>query len=326
MSSSNPHKIVDLGTTGLRVSNLCFGTSGIGDMPDTYGYSVDDDRAAATIGAMFAGPVNFLDTSRIYGHGKSEDRIGKVIRARGGVPEGFVISSKLDRDVTTNKFDAARARRSLEESLTALGVDSIPLVHLHDPEYSASLDEVTGQNGAIAELFKMKEEGLIQAVGLAAGRVDIMTPMLRDWDFDALITHNRFTLTNRNAEDMIDLACSKGTAVLNAAPYNGGVFAKGTANCKRYAYQPANDETLAPVRRIEAICAANHIPTGALALQFSMRDPRVTSTILGITRPERVQQTLDWANWPISDDVWEEVNALPASRDDPEASRDYKSG
>lgn len=326
MSSSTPHKIVDLGNTGLRISNLCFGTSGIGDMPDTYGYSVDDDRAAATIEAMFDGPVNFLDTARAYGHGKSEVRIGNVIRARGGLPDGFVISSKLDRDMTTGQFDADRARRSLEESLEALGVDSIPLVHLHDPEYAAWLDEVTRPDGAIAELFKMKDEGLIQAVGLAAGRVDIMTPMLRDWDFDALITHNRFTVTNRNAEDMIDLACSKGTAVLNAAPYNGGVFAKGSATYKRYAYQPADDGALAPVRRIEAICAENNIPTGALALQFSMRDPRVTSTILGITKPERVQQTLDWANWPINDDVWEEINALPVSRDDPEANRDYKSG
>jgi aryl-alcohol dehydrogenase-like predicted oxidoreductase len=46
-----------------------------------------------------------------------------------------------------------------------------------------------------------------------------MMPMLRDWDFDALITHNRFTLLNRNAEEMIDLAQSRGCAVLNAAPY-----------------------------------------------------------------------------------------------------------
>jgi D-threo-aldose 1-dehydrogenase len=325
MSSSNPHKIVDLGTTGLRVSNLCFGTSAIGDMPDTYGYGVDEERAASTIGAMLDGPVNFLDTSRAYGHGNSEARIGNVIRARGGLPDGYIISSKLDRDLNSNQFDADRARRSLDESLTALGVDSIPLLHLHDPEHAASLEDITRPDGAIAELFKMKEEGLVQAVGLAAGRVDIMTPMLRDWDFDALITHNRFTLTNRNADDMIDLAFSKGTAVLNAAPYNGGIYAKGSANYKRYAYQPADDETLASVRRIEAICAANHVPTGALALQFSIRDPRVTSTILGISKPERIQQTIDWANWPIGDDVWEEIDALPTSRDDPEANRDYKS-
>ena len=62
------------------------------------------------------GPVNFLDTSRIYGFGRSEERIGAVIRERGGPPEGFIISTKLDRDPETNRFDASQARRSLEES------------------------------------------------------------------------------------------------------------------------------------------------------------------------------------------------------------------
>ena len=126
------------------------------------------------------------------------------------MPKGAVLSTKLDRDMETNRFDAAQARRSLEASLKALGVDRVDILHLHDPEYAADLSEVTGPKGAIAELFRMKEEGLAEAVGLAAGRVDMMMPMLRDWDFDALITHNRFTLANRNAEAMIDFARAEG--------------------------------------------------------------------------------------------------------------------
>ena len=91
---------------------------------------------------------------------------------------------------------------------------------------------MSGPNGALNELFRMKEEGLVQAVGLAAGRVDIMMPMMKDWDFDAIITHNRFTLVNRNAEEMMDLAVSRGMAVLNAAPYASGVLAKGSAHAQ----------------------------------------------------------------------------------------------
>ncbi len=108
---------VKLGRTDLSVSRICFGASGLGDMPDTYGYGVDETRAKATIEAILDGPVNFLDTSRIYGFGRSEERIGAVIRERGGLPQGFVISTKLDRDPQTNRFDAAQARRSLEQSL-----------------------------------------------------------------------------------------------------------------------------------------------------------------------------------------------------------------
>jgi len=317
---------VRLGRTDIMVTPLCFGTSGLGDMPDTYGYGVDETRAKATIRAMFDGPVNFLDSSRVYGFGRSEERIGAVIRERGGLPRDFVLSTKLDRDPATNRFDAAQARRSLEQSLAALGLDRVDLLHLHDPEYAASPEAVTGPNGAIRELFRMKERGLARAVGLAAGRVDLMMALLRDYDFDALITHNRFTLANRNAEAMIDFAHKKGVAVLNAAPYAGGVLAKGSGAYARYVYQEASAEMLDPIRRIEAICAAHRVPPGAVALQFSMRDARITSTICGVSKPERVHETLDWARFPIPDAVWEELNAIGHSTVDPEATRAYVLG
>jgi D-threo-aldose 1-dehydrogenase len=317
---------VRLGRTDLEVTPICFGTSGLGDMPDTYGYRVETDRAIATMRAIFAGPVNFLDTSRLYGMGRSEERIGAAIRECGGLPSGFVISTKLDRDPETNAFDAARARRSLELSLKALGLDRVDLLHLHDPEHARLLSEATSREGALGELFRLREEGLAKAVGLAAGPVEMMTPLLRDWDFDALITHNRFTLANRNAEAMIDFARSKGIAVLNAAPYAGGVLAKGSGAYPRYVYQEASEAMLTPVRRIEAACARHGVPPGAAALQFSMRDPRVASTICGVTRPERVAQTLEWAQTPIPEALWRELADIEIARDDPEATRDYKLG
>jgi D-threo-aldose 1-dehydrogenase len=316
-----------LGRTGLTVPKIAFGTSGLGDMPDTYGYEVNEERAKATVRAVLAGPAKFIDTSRNYGFGRSEQRVGAVIRELGGWPKDAILSTKLDRDAEGgNRFDAAQARRSLEASLKALGVNRVNILHLHDPEYAADLSEVTGPKGAIAELFKMKEEGLADAVGLAAGRVDIMIPILKDWDFDVLITHNRFTLANRNAEEMMNVAQKKGIAVLNAAPYAGGVLAKGSGSYQRYVYQEASDAMLDPIRRIEAICAKFKVPPGAAALQFSMRDPRVASTICGVTKPERVLQTLEWASFPIPAAMWEELKALPFSTDDPEATRVYKLG
>jgi D-threo-aldose 1-dehydrogenase len=317
---------VKLGGTDLSVSKICFGASGLGDMPDTYGYGVDEARAKATVAAIFDGPTNFIDTSRIYGFGRSETRIGAAIRERGGLPKGFVISTKLDRDPDSGRFDASQARRSLEQSLEALGVDRIDLLHLHDPEHAASFDEISRPGGAIEELFRIKEEGLARAVGLAAGSVDVMTPLLQRFDFDALITHNRFTLVNRNAEAMMDFAHAKGVAVLNAAPYAGGVLAKGSGAYARYVYQEASSEVLEPIRRIEAICATHGVAPGAVALQFSMRDPRVTSTVCGVSKPERVSETLEWARFPIPDAVWEELQAVAYSRDDPEASRVYAAG
>jgi len=310
----------------LNVPKICFGTSSLSSMPDTYGYEVSPERAHETVRAIFDSSVNFLDTSRLYGFGRSEERIGDVIRERGGLPKNFVISTKLDRDPNTNKFDAGEARRSLEESLKALNLDRVHLLHLHDPEHARSLAEVTGKDGALPALLKMKEAGLCDAIGLAAGTLEVMMPLLKDWAFDALITHNRFTLVNRNATPMIDFAASKGIAVLNAAPYAGGVLAKGSDSFQRYVYQKATPEMLDPVKRVEAVCAEHGVPPGAVALQFSMRDPRIASTICGVSKPERVKETLAWADWKIPAALWDALKSLPFAMDDPEATREYSAG
>ncbi len=315
-----------LGNTGLAVTPLCFGATGISNMPDTYGYEVGEDQARATLQAIFDSPVNFLDTSNIYGFGRSEQRIGAAIKERGGLPDGFVLSSKVDREVDTGRFDAHRVRQSVEESLGRLGLDNIPLLHLHDPEHARDLGEITADGGALDELFRLKDEGIAQAIGLAMGSIDVMFPLLRERPFDALISHNRYTLLNRSASDMFDYARDQGIAILNAAPYAGGVLAKGSAEMPRLTYQLADDKTLAPVRAIEAVCARYDIAPGALALQFSVNDPRITSTIAGVSKPGRVDQTLQWASAEIPGAVWDEINALGYSMEDPEAHRDYQPG
>lgn len=319
-------ELAKIGRSNVAVPRIGFGATALADMPETYGYSVGEERGLDTIRAILAMPHGFLDTSRNYGLGRSESLIGKVVREQGGWPSGRILSTKLDRDMETLKFDASRARRSVEESLTALGVDSVDILHLHDPEYASDPADVTGKGGALDALMRMKEEGLTRAVGLAAGRVDVMMPILRDWDFDALITHNRYTLVNRSAEPMIALAMSRGISVFNAAPYASGVLAKGAATHRRYVYQAATDEMLAPVCRVEEVCARHGIPLGAAALQFSLSDPRIASTICGVSRPERIQQTLDWSLWPIGDHAWKDLLALPASAEDPEATRQYTPG
>lgn len=317
---------IRLGSTDLMVTPVCIGTSALGDMPDTYTYGVDEERAWSTVRAIFDGPINFLDVSRNYGLGQSEARIGDVIRERGGKPDDLVISTKLDRDMESGRFDAGQARRSLEESLAALGVDRVEILHLHDPEYAADIDEVTRSGGALDELFKMRAEGLCDHVGLAAGDVEVMTPLVRDWDFDFMISHNRFSIVNGNAEPLFDLAIERGVVVLNAAPYMGGVLAKGSDSYPRMTYMPASDQQLDPVRQLERICRDFQVPLGAAALQYSQRDPRVSATICGCSRPERIEQTIAWFEHPIPDEFWSAAAQVPRGFGDPEANREYKPG
>ena len=311
---------------GLALPALCFGTSALGSMPDTYGYEVDESRARATVNRVLDSPFPFLDTSRNYGDGESERRLGAAFAERGGLPEGAVLSTKLDRDMDSGRFDAARARESLEQSLAALGLERVDILHLHDPEHSASVTEITGKGGALPELVRMKEEGLCRAIGLAAGDVEVMMPILLDWEFDVLITHNRWTLLNRNAGQLIETALSRGIKIMNAAPYAGGMLAKGSEAHPRYVYQEPNEAVLEPVRKIERICAEHEVPIGAAALQFSLRDGRIASTVCGVTKPERVEQTLAWAEHDIPDAVWAAIGDIVPSSENPEASRVYSPG
>ena len=241
--------------SNIRISKLSFGTSALGDMPDTYGYSVDEGRARETINAIFDSECNLIDTSRNYGFGNAEKRIGQVIQERGGLPDDFVISTKLDRDMKTQKFDATRARKSIEESLDALKVDSIGLLHLHDPEHCRDITEITSQHGSLTELFKMKEEGLAETVGLAMGKTDLMLEIIKDWPFDAIINHNRFTILNRNADELYNYAYTNNISIINAAPYASGVLAKGTERSRLIAYSEATDQELEPVKELEKFAA-----------------------------------------------------------------------
>ena len=312
--------------TGLEVTELSFGTSSLGSMPDTYGYEVSEDRAQKTLNRFFQGPVNMLDTSRNYAMGESEKRIGKAIKENGGWPNGFLLSTKLDRNMDTLVLDKNRVRESLEESLKTLNVDSVDILFLHDPEYAKDINDITKKGGAMDELFKIKNEGLAKAAGVAMGKVDIMFPLLKDWDFDVIINHNRYTLLNREANEMYDYASSKNIAIFNAAPYAGGVLAKGPDNFKKITYQDATEEKLAPAREFEKVCKKHNVELGAAALQFSLRDNRITSTICGVTSVESIEKNLVWANAEISGEFWDEISKLPFSTNDPESERVFTSG
>jgi len=298
-----------LGRTGLDGTPICLGGAALGDMPDTFAYSVPEDRALATVRALFASPINFVDTASAYGDGESERRIGLAIRERGGVPAGYVVATKADRDQATGDFGAAQMRRSVERSLRLLGIDRLQLCYLHDPEYG-NVDEIVGPGGALEVLRQLTAEGVIKHLGIAGGPIDLMIRFVELGCFEAVITHNRFTLLNRAAEPLLELAQRLGLAVVNAAPYGSGMLAKGPTAYPRYMYDTASASLVERAHRMEAACSRHDVPLAAAALQFSLGDPRVTSTIVGMTRPERVDETIRLARAPIPDQLWTELATI----------------
>src|ERR671917_2373568 len=304
-----------LGLTGLSVSPICVGCAPLGNMPETFEYSVSDQRAFDTLHAVFESPLNFLDTAASYGDGESERRIGEVLEEIGGLPEDCVLATKADRDLQTGDFSGEQIRRSVERSLRLLGLDRLQLVYLHDPEYleepwSEPFEYMMAPGGPVEVLISLKDEGIIDHLGIAGGPIDLMTRFVESDLFEAVIIHNRYTLVNRTAEPLLDVAEQRGVAALNAAPYGSGILAKGPDAYARYEYREAPQEMVESVRKMDDVCREFGVPLAAAALQFSLRDARVVSTIVGISRPERVEQTLELATYPIPDELWPMLDSL----------------
>ena len=297
------------GLTGLPVTSICIGCAPLGDMPDTFNYSVSEEQALATLRAVFHSPFNFLDTAASYGDGESERRIGMVLREMGGLPPGVVLGTKADRNLQTGEYTGDQMQRSVERSLRLLGLDRLQLVYLHDPEH-ITFEAAMAPGGPVEVLLRLKDEGVIDHVGVAGGPIDLMIQFVETGLFEAVITHNRYTLIERPAAPLLDVGSRRRLGVSNAAPYGSGILAKGPDNYPRYMYGQASQQQIAQVRRIDAVCRRYAVPLGAAALQFSLRDPRVQSTIVGISKPQRVAETEALATHPIPDVLWAEIEAV----------------
>lgn len=321
MATTNQLPRRALGATALPVTPVCIGCAPIGDMADTFGYAVPEERALATLRAAFSGPINFIDTAASYGDGESERRIGIVLKELGGLPDGVVLATKADRDMRTGEFSGDQMRRSVERSLRLLGLDRLQLVYLHDPEH-ADFDALNAPGGAVEALVRLREEGIIQHLGLAPGPIPLAIRYIETGAYEVAITHNRYTLLNRAAEPLLRVCAARDIPVVNAAPYNSGILAKGPDSSARYAYQEVPPELRERVGRLAAICERYGVPLAAAALQFSLRDPRVYSTIVGMSRPERIAETVALATQSIPEALWPELEATAdPQHQDPEADR-----
>jgi D-threo-aldose 1-dehydrogenase len=301
-----------LGSTGLTVSPLCIGTSPLASMPGLYGYAVDEDRAVATVDAVLdSGTITFLDTSNGYGtDGSAERRIGIALRRRGGLPPGFLLATKVDPDPATGDFSGARVRASLAESLDRLGLDRIELLHLHDPE-RIPFEQATAPGGPVEALADLKREGLVAHLGVAGGPVAEMQRYLDTGVFEVVLTHNRYTLLDRSAEELFRRAHAAGIGVLNAAPYGGGMLVRDQAT---YAYGERDDAVATAAAAMRAAAEKAGVPPAAAALQFSLRAEFIDSTVVGVSSPERVAETLSLAEVAVPEDLWAELESLTPPR------------
>jgi D-threo-aldose 1-dehydrogenase len=300
-----------IGQTSLFTSTIIAGASPLGSMPDLYGYDVSESAAVGFVSALLRSPIRAIDTSNNYGDGESERRIGRAIAMNGGVPDDFLVITKIDR--AGKDFSGERVRESFRESLERLGVRRVPLLFLHDPD-AFDFGYMSSAGGAVDALVHLRDEGFADAIGVATGDTRLLHQYLDLGVFDVILCHNRFTLVDRSADELFTRSVEMGVGVLNAAVYGGGILARPD-ELTTYSYKPASSQLLEAIAAMDAVCAKAGIDLATAALQFSLRDPRIDATVVGITSERRISSLIASAGVRIPDTVWGELEQLvpPAS-------------
>lgn len=305
--------------TGLCLSALGFGGASVGNL---YRAS-SDEEAQNVLNEAFSAGITYFDTAPHYGHGLSENRIGKWLK---GIRRAdIILSTKVGRvldpvepgtepdhgfvdplpfkQVFDYSFDGVM--RSFEESCERLGVDHIDILYMHDigarthgPD-DAALFDIAMTDGFRA-MRELKETGRVTALGLGVNEWEVCDAALDRVEPDVFMIAGRFTLLeNSEALNFLERCKDRAVSIVSASPFNSGLMAKMPTSNSHYDYEAAPDAVVAKARRIHEICNAHRVSPQALALQFPLLHEAVVSVVAGMSRPERVTQGTEWVKTPI---------------------------
>jgi len=301
---------------------------GMGGVALGNGFAVTPDELAdETMAAAWEAGVRFFDTSPWYGLGLSERRFGHFLD--GQKREDFVLSTKIGRLMTPDpdfkhgmwkghlgfnyKYDytAAGTRRSIEDSLQRMGLSSIDIVFIHDlsPDNGDMKDKWTdyfdiAAKGAMPELTKMRDEGIIKAWGFGVNRPQPILKALEVSDPDIFLAATQYSLMkHEEALEELFPACDKhGVSLVIGAPLNAGFL----AGLDRYDYGGKIPEGFKEKREKMMKVAKDHdTDLRTAALQFTAAPAVVSSTIPGARTPKQVQENMASMKATIPPEFWE---------------------
>ena len=329
----------DLGRTGLKVTELGFGTAPLGNLFRP----LADDVARATLAAAQAAGFGYWDTAPFYGFGLSERRLGDVLRG-----SDYVLSTKVGRvlNPVAGPIDENIARhgyatpmpfepvydysydavmRSFAESLQRLGLARIDILYIHDigrmthgGENQFRMAELTS-GGGLRALEELRSSGAISGFGMGVNEIAACLDVMNHARLDVILLAGRYTLLEQNALDELFPRCVEaGTAIVVGGPYNSGILALGTKTAAPlyYNYEPAPADIIDKVRRIETVCDGHGVPLAAAALQFPLAHPLVASVIPGLDSAARVEQTVALYNHRIPAALWHDLKSHKLLRED----------
>ncbi len=328
-----------LGRSGVEVTQLGLGGASYGSIYR----EVSEQDALDTIGAAWDAGIRYFDTSPWYGRGLSELRTGAGLRYR--PRDEYILSSKVGRC-----FDAALPgtepdlspwvapapflhyhdytydgiMRSYEQSQLRLGMAWYDIGVIHDLDFWTHQTEDMVQryldqlaSSGWRALDELRRNGLLKAIGAGINELGMMTRFLAFCQPDFWLVAMPYTLLRQEMLDEEFGICEKlGISVVIGAPFQSGILATGAIAGARSDYRPADEPTMANVRRIEAVCARHDVPIAAAALQFVMGHPVVSAVIPGAASAAQLERNVATFRYPIPGDLWAELKSEGLLRED----------
>jgi D-threo-aldose 1-dehydrogenase len=306
---------------GPALTELGLGTSGFGNLF----HETTDDDALAAFDAAWQGGVRYFDTAPHYGLGLSERRLGAALRDRPRAE--YVLSTKvgrllvptperahqLDDDgfvvpaTTRREWDFSRdgILRSVESSLDRLGVETVDILYLHDPDDHWDAASTTG----IDALVELREQGVTRAIGAGMNQSAMLAEFVRRCDVDLMMLAGRYTLLDQSAlDDLLPVALERGVGVVAAGVYNSGLLSRAVVpDDAHYEYQAAPPQLVARAREIAEICGRHGVTLPDVAVQFPLRHPAVVSVVLGARDGRQSAGGLERLAVDIPEELWGEL-------------------
>ncbi|HTI69247.1 MAG TPA: aldo/keto reductase [Candidatus Limnocylindria bacterium] len=288
-----------LGKTGLQLPKLSFGASSLG----AEFRSVTVDEALRCVRVALDCGLHFIDTSPFYGRGMSEVLLGIALK---GVPrDSYTLCSKLGRyDLAHFDFSARRVAESVDVSLHRLGTDHLDIMLCHDIEF-VPMQQIVDET--LPALRRIQKSGKVRFIGFSGYPMKIFKFILDQTDVDCVLSYNQYTLQNtRFADEMIPFLKARGVGVMNAGPFSARLL----TNAPLPAWLKEPETVKAAARRAAAHCAERGVDIAKLALQFSLANPDIATTVSGSANPENVRKWAQWAAEPMDPILLAEVQEI----------------
>ncbi|MDQ3322856.1 MAG: aldo/keto reductase family protein [Acidobacteriota bacterium] len=285
-------KYRQLGDSDLQVSEISLGSW------LTYSGGVEREAAEACVEKAFEVGINFIDTSNIYGKGAAETFLGEVLQNRSR--DSYILATKLFFPMTEEDFGLSRVQihKQLNDSLKRLKTDYVDLYQCHRYDENTPLEET------MIALSEVVQEGKARYIGFSEWNAEQIKTAIEMTGMEKFVSSQpQYSMLWREPEAEIFPSCAdNGIGQIVWSPLGQGVLTgkykagqpipqdSRAANDKMNVFidRLMTDEILAAVEKLRPLAANENLSMAQLALAWVLRDERVSSAIIGATKPEQV--------------------------------------